>query len=108
MKTKPSAEQVAIVTGGGTGIGRAFSEALAAAGYRVVITSRRETVLRAAADEINRTLDAERVFPCTFDIRDRAQIQSLVNVVMRRWQSIDLLINNSGPRSSCELARLGL
>lgn len=96
MKTKPSAEQVAIVTGGGTGIGRAFSEALAAAGYRVVIASRRETVLRAAADEMNATLAAERVFPRTFDIRHLAQIQSLVHDVIERWKAIDLLINNSG------------
>jgi len=87
---------VAIVTGGGTGIGRAFSEALAAAGYKVVIASRRETVMRAAADEMNAKLDAERVFPRTFDIRDLAQIQSLVHDVIERWKAIDLLINNSG------------
>lgn len=96
MTNKPLPQQLAIVTGGGTGIGRAFSEALAAAGVRVIIASRREAVLQAAADEINRTLDAERVFPYTFDIRDRGQIESLVSQVIERWQSIDLLINNSG------------
>lgn len=96
MTNKPLSHQLAIVTGGGTGIGRAFSEALAAAGVRVVIASRREAVLRAAADEINATLDAERVFTYAFDIRDRGQIESLVHQVMERWQTIDLLINNSG------------
>ena len=96
MINKPLSQQVAIVTGGSTGIGRAFSEALAAAGVRVVIASRREAVLRAAANEINATLDAERVFTYAFDIRDRGQIESLVNQVMERWQTIDLLINNSG------------
>jgi len=96
MKIKPLSEQVAIVTGGGTGIGRAFSEALAAAGVKVVIASRREAVLRAAADEINAKLNAERVFTYAFDIRDRVQIESLVNQVIERWQSIDLLVNNSG------------
>jgi NADP-dependent 3-hydroxy acid dehydrogenase YdfG len=96
LTSKPFAEQVAIVTGGGTGIGRAFSEALASAGARVVIASRRKDVLRRAADEINKTLAAERVFPYEFDIRDRAQIEELVRDVFERGQSIDVLVNNSG------------
>jgi NADP-dependent 3-hydroxy acid dehydrogenase YdfG len=96
MNTKPLSEQVAIVTGGGTGIGLAFTQALAAAGVRVVIASRRETVLRATAEQINAMFDAERVFAYAFDIRDRGQIEALVNQVVERWQTIDLLINNSG------------
>lgn len=96
MKTKPLGEQVAIVTGGGTGIGRAFTEALATAGARVVIASRREEVLRQSAEEINASLGAERVFPYRLDIRERGQIDALVADVFGRWQSIDLLINNSG------------
>ena len=96
MKAKPLAEQVAIVTGGGTGIGRAFTEALAGAGAKVVIASRRKEVLRHTADEINSNLGAERVFPYEFDIRERAQIDELVSNVIERWRSIDVLINNSG------------
>jgi NADP-dependent 3-hydroxy acid dehydrogenase YdfG len=96
MKTKPLSDQVAIVTGGGTGIGRAFTEALASAGAKVVIASRRTDVLRRTADEINAALAAERVFPYEFDIRDRAQIDELVRDVFERWQSVDVLINNSG------------
>jgi NADP-dependent 3-hydroxy acid dehydrogenase YdfG len=96
MKTKPISDQVAIVTGGGTGIGRAFTEALASAGAKVVIASRRTAVLRRTADEINAALATERVFPYEFDIRDRAQIDELVRDVFERWQSIDVLINNSG------------
>jgi NADP-dependent 3-hydroxy acid dehydrogenase YdfG len=96
MTNKPLSQQLAIVTGGGTGIGRAFSESLAAAGAKVVIASRREPVLQAAAEEINQKLDVERVFPYAFDIRDREQIESLVNQVIERWNTIDLVINNSG------------
>ena len=51
LKTKPFSEQVALVTGGGTGIGRAFAGALAATGARVVIASRSEEVLRRTAVE---------------------------------------------------------
>lgn len=96
MNTKPISDQVVLVTGGGSGIGRAFTESLATAGARVVIASRREEVLRRTADELNRRLGAERVFPYPFDIRDGAQIDSLVNYIVQRWQSVDVLINNSG------------
>ena len=96
MKAKPLSEQVAIVTGGGSGIGRAFTEALAAAGAKVVIASRRADMLRRAADEINAIHKAERVFPYEFDIRDRKKIEEMVADVFSRWQSIDVLINNSG------------
>jgi len=96
MKTKPLSEQVAIVTGGGTGIGRSFTEALASAGVKVVIASRREEVLRKAANEINGKLEAERVFSYPLDIRDPLQITSLTGRVLAQWGSIDLLVNNSG------------
>lgn len=96
MKSKPLQEQVAIVTGGGSGIGRAFTEALASAGAKVVIASRRADVLRRTADEINEIHKAESVFPYEFDIRDRKKIEELVADVFTRWQSIDVLINNSG------------
>lgn len=95
-KTKPFSEQVALVTGGGTGIGRAFTEALAIAGARVIIASRREDVLRETADVLNQRLGVERVFPFALDIRDHAQIDELVNRIIARWQSLDVLINNSG------------
>ena len=96
MKSKPLAEQVAIVTGGGTGIGRAFTEALASAGTKVVIASRRSEVLRRTAEDINAKLGSEAVFPYEFDIRDRAQVEELVADVYGRWQAIDVLVNNSG------------
>ena len=96
MKSKPLTEQIAIVTGGGTGIGRAFAEALACAGTKVVIASRRNEVLRVAADELNAKLGSEQVFPYEFDIRNRAQVEELVADVYGRWQAIDVLVNNSG------------
>ena len=78
LKTKPLSEQVALVTGGGTGIGRAFAGALASAGARVVIASRSEDVLRRTADELNASVGAERVYPYAFDVRERAQCEALV------------------------------
>src|SRR5438128_6411555 len=95
-KTTQFSEQVALVTGGGTGIGRAFAEALATAGARVVIASRRDGILRRKAEELNQKGDAECVFALALDIRNRAQIDSLVTDVIDRWRSLDVIINNSG------------
>ncbi|MDQ1639180.1 MAG: hypothetical protein QOF62_2519 [Pyrinomonadaceae bacterium] len=110
MKTKSLSEQIAIVTGGGSGIGRAFAAALATAGSKVVIASRRRDVLRKAADDINHGLGSERVFPYEFDIRVKDQIDLLVSDVIERWKSIDVLINNSGlavPETVAEITEEG-
>lgn len=96
MKTKNLSSQVALVTGGGTGIGRAFAEVLAANGMTVAIAARRFEILRRTADEINTANKSELVFPYSLDIRDQSQIEDLVSNLMERWESIDVLINNSG------------
>jgi NADP-dependent 3-hydroxy acid dehydrogenase YdfG len=96
MKTRPFSNQVALVTGGGSGIGRAFAEALSSAGGTVVIASRRADALRDTAAQLCAKLGAERVFPYAFDLRDRAQVDSLVAYVIGRWKALDILINNSG------------
>ncbi|HYG82636.1 MAG TPA: SDR family oxidoreductase [Pyrinomonadaceae bacterium] len=96
MRTKPFGEQVAIITGGGTGIGRAFAQALAGAGARVVIASRREETLRRSADELNAKAGGERVFPYAFDIRNREETEAVVRYALERFGSADVLVNNAG------------
>lgn len=96
MKKKPFTEQVAIVTGGGSGIGRALTEGLAVAGAKVVIAARRRDLLSATADKINARVGAERVFPYEFDLRKAEDTANLARDVFKRWQAIDVLINNSG------------
>jgi NADP-dependent 3-hydroxy acid dehydrogenase YdfG len=96
MKTKSFTEQVAIITGGGTGIGRAFSEALMKAGSTVIIASRREETLRRTAEELNAMAGAERVHAYAFDVRDRAQTDALISYTSERFDSLDVLINNAG------------
>ena len=96
LKTKRLPEQVALVTGGGTGIGRAFAAALSGAGARVVIASRSEAALRRTADELNGAAGAERVFAYAFDVRARAECEALVRHVVGRFGSLDVLVNNSG------------
>ena len=97
LKTKPLTEQVAVITGGGTGIGRAFASALAEAGAKaVVIAARRADVLEETADELNQQFGAARVFAFPFDVRELAQTEALVRQTAERFGTIDLLINNSG------------
>lgn len=96
LRTKPLSEQVALITGGGTGIGRAFAEALAVYGVRVVIASRRPEVLEAAAADINELVGSERIFPRAFDVRERAQCEATVRHCVETFGSLDILVNNSG------------
>ena len=110
LKTKPLNQQVALITGGGTGIGRAFTEALASAGSRVIIASRRQDVLNETAAQINQRTGSECVFACAFDIREHAQIDSLVGHVIERFGAIDILVNNSGlaiPETADQITEAG-
>jgi 3-oxoacyl-[acyl-carrier protein] reductase len=96
FKSKPFSDQVALVTGGGTGIGRAFTEALANAGATVVIASRREDVLKDTAHQLNQKFGAERIFPYVFDIRDQHQINALIGYLIEQQGALDVLVNNAG------------
>lgn len=84
--------QVAIVSGGGSGFGRATALELAALGARVVICGRRAEPLQATVD-----LDPSgRVEPAVCDIREEDQVDALVDDVVARHERIDLLVNNAG------------
>ena len=84
--------QVAIVSGGGSGLGRASALELAALGARVVVCGRRpEPLEETAAGGDGGRVEAQ---PC--DIREEEQVQALVDGVMERHGRIDLLVNNAG------------
>lgn len=82
--------RTALVTGGGTGLGRAIAFGLSAAGARVVIAARREDVLRSTANEIS-ALTGNEVEVDLVDIRDRSTVEAL-----SQRQRIDILVNNAG------------
>ena len=86
-----AAPKVAVVTGAGTGIGRAVSVALAGAGYAVVLAGRRREGLEAtAAAAAGQTL----VAPC--DVTDAAAVERLFDETVRHFGRVDLLFNNAG------------
>jgi citronellol/citronellal dehydrogenase len=84
--------RVAIVTGGGTGLGKAAAAELVACGASVVIAGRRAEVLSAAVDEIG----ADACVAVTGDIRDPADAARIVEVAVGRFGRLDLLVNNAG------------
>jgi NAD(P)-dependent dehydrogenase (short-subunit alcohol dehydrogenase family) len=86
--------KVAIVTGGGRGIGRAIALALSRAGARVVLAARSEPELRAVAEEI-RGRDGDALVLPTDVTRDE-DMERLVERTLKEWGSIDILVNNAG------------
>jgi citronellol/citronellal dehydrogenase len=81
--------QVAVVTGGGTNLGKAAAAELVRCGASVLIAGRREEVLAGAAEEIG----SEYVVG---DVRDRDQAQRIVQTALRRHERLDFLLNNAG------------
>jgi citronellol/citronellal dehydrogenase len=84
--------QVAIVSGGGSGLGRASALELAALGARVVVCGRRSEPLEETAAQA----DGGRVEARPCDIREEDQVGELVDGVLERHGRIDLLVNNAG------------
>jgi 3-oxoacyl-[acyl-carrier protein] reductase len=89
---------VAVVSGGGTGIGRAAAAALAADGMDVVIVGRRADVLRAATDEVNRGRSAGcgELSWVRADVSDPAELAEAVEAIRQRYPVVDVVVNNAG------------
>jgi len=86
--------QVALVTGGGTGIGRCIAHELAALGARVVIAGRRPEPLAATVEEIAAVGGAAHAL--TLDIRDEVAVDASVAELVATHGGLDLLVNNAG------------
>ncbi|HEX6582078.1 MAG TPA: SDR family oxidoreductase [Thermoleophilaceae bacterium] len=106
---------MAIVTGGGSGLGRASALELAALGAQVVVCGRRLEPL----EETAAAADGGRVEALACDIREENQVEALVGGVMERHGQIDLLVNNAGgqyltpaeditPKGFCTVIRLNV
>jgi NAD(P)-dependent dehydrogenase (short-subunit alcohol dehydrogenase family) len=87
-------QRVALITGGGTGIGRAAAERLAEMGFALVLTGRRSEPLEAAAAAIRSA--GGTAHPHVADITDPAAIEALFRAVRSRFGRLDLLFNNAG------------
>ena len=85
-------QRVAVVTGAGSGVGRAAAVALAEAGMSVVLTGRRAERLAETAA----LMPADTAFPVVADVTDEASVTSLFAAAVRRFGRVDVLFNNAG------------
>jgi len=89
-----TAQKVALVTGAGTGIGKAVAVALAKAGYALVLAGRRKDMLEGTAKDIAATGGKSLVVPT--DVSDPQAIKALFAKTKEAFGRLDLLFNNAG------------
>ncbi len=88
---------VAVVTGGGSGLGREITRALLGAGWRVAAAGRRDDALREAVTGPGLPAPATRAaLPVVTDVTDGGSVAALFETVRGRWGRVDLLVNNAG------------
>ena len=85
--------QVAIITGGGTGIGFGIAELLASLGAHVVLASRKPEHLGPAAEQLRRA--GGKAHTVAVDVREHERVRQMVEEVRRELGRIDLLVNNA-------------
>jgi NAD(P)-dependent dehydrogenase (short-subunit alcohol dehydrogenase family) len=98
--------KVAIVTGGGSGIGKAIARSLAAEGAKIVVAGRRVEPLVQSAQEIGAS--GPTVVPIPTDITDETQVNSLFERTMDRFHRVDILVNNAGATDGAPLSEMSV
>ncbi len=86
--------KVIVITGGGTGLGKAMGKYFSELGAKLVITSRKIDVLQKTADEISAATNNE-VFPFSCDVSDYKQVEDLLKASIEKFGKVDGLLNNA-------------
>jgi 3-hydroxy acid dehydrogenase / malonic semialdehyde reductase len=84
-----------LITGATSGIGKACAETFAAAGWRLIITGRRQERLAQVKTDLATRFGAAVITLC-FDVQQKADVFAAVASIPESWQQIDVLLNNSG------------
>jgi NAD(P)-dependent dehydrogenase (short-subunit alcohol dehydrogenase family) len=93
---KPLATRVALVTGAGSGIGKAIATRLAAEGACVVVADLDDGAAEAVAAEIRQGLGADVAVPVRMDVTDADQIHAAFEAAALAFGGVDLVVNNAG------------
>ncbi len=83
-----------IVTGGGSGLGKSMSEYLLTLGANIVITSRREELLKKVADDMMKEFGG-KVLPIACDVRDPDMVSKVIDDSFLKFKKVDCLLNNA-------------
>jgi NAD(P)-dependent dehydrogenase (short-subunit alcohol dehydrogenase family) len=86
-------DKVVLITGGGTGLGRAMGEKFLSLGAKLAIASRRQDVLEKAAQEMSVGHSPVLAVPC--DVRQPEQVSQMLDTVINHFGRIDVLVNNA-------------
>src|SRR6187200_3155916 len=95
LSSDANASLVALITGGGTGIGAATAREFARSSARVAICGRRPEPLEAVRSELAHAGVEVAAFPGT-DVREPDQVSALLGGVLERFGRVDVLVNNAG------------
>jgi rhamnulose-1-phosphate aldolase/alcohol dehydrogenase len=95
-KPRPLAARIALVTGGGSGIGRAIAHRLAAEGACVVVADRDADRAAAVAAEIGQRAGTDAAIPFTADVTDEQQVTAAFAAAALAFGGVDLVVNNAG------------
>lgn len=98
------AGQVAVITGGGSGIGKEIAKLFGQLGAKLVLAGRRVEVLDEAAAELR--ADGREVLTVATNVREAEQVQALVERTVAHFGSLDVLVNNAGANFVCPSASI--
>ena len=84
--------KVILITGGATGLGRSIGEYLLKLGGKIIITSRRETVINSVSEELNKEYN-NKVFGISGDVRNNVDVENVISKGIEHFGKIDMLIN---------------
>lgn len=99
-------DKVAIITGGGTGLGKAIALEFARLGAKIVVASRKLENLQQTVSEIEKLGGKALAVPA--DVREPAQVDNLVAATKERFGKIDLLVNNAAGNFICKAEDLSV
>ncbi|MFC4024078.1 SDR family NAD(P)-dependent oxidoreductase [Oceanobacillus longus] len=87
---------IAVITGGGSGIGEASAKRLAAEGAKVILVGRTASKLDRVASEINEVENEKVAFPFTCDVTSEKDVDQLTDYLEKEFGDVTVLINNAG------------